>query len=194
MTQFKRYMMIIGVLAASFAGGAVSHWVFSGTSQADAATKSSTSRNTNIRKWSRSETVFTRKVFVGEPQMSGSKMIGDKPSGVIDASGIKLYDSSGKARIRMESASGNIALSDSGGKDRVKFGTVKGGDTGMALLDRSGRPRIQLDSNGLKIFNASGKEVGNFGFQSDGTMGVSVADKSGKLKRIDIEKKAVKTP
>ena len=70
----------------------------------------------------------------------------------------------------------------------------RGGDTGMALLDRSGRPRIQLDSSGLKIFNASGKEVGNFGFQSDGSVGVSVADKSGKLRRIDIEKKPAKTP
>ena len=66
---------------------------------------------------------------------------------------------------------------------------TRGGDTGITLLGKSGRPRVQVDSSGLKIFNASGSVVGIFGFHSDGTMGASVADKSGKLKRIDIEKK-----
>ncbi len=181
MKRFKNYLMVVGILASSFAGGAVSHWVLSGTSQAEAAAKSRTQTTEDAMRWSFAKPVFTRKLTVGEPKT--------KASGTIDGSGMKLYDSSGRVRIRLESAGGKMALSDSGGKDRVTFGAIKGGDTGMALLDASGRPRIQLDSRGLKIFNASGKEVGSFGFQSDGTMGVSVADKSGKLKRIDIEKK-----
>ncbi|MCP4376592.1 MAG: hypothetical protein GY794_10525 [bacterium] len=125
--------------------------------------------------------IITRRLTVGEPKT--------KASGIMDGSGIKLYDSGGKVRISLGSASGTLTLADSSGKDRVKFGTVRGGQTGMALLDSSGRPRIQLDPKGLKIFNSSGKEVGCFGFQSDGSVGVSVADKSGKLKRIDLEKK-----
>ena len=180
MKRFKNYLMVVGILASSFSGGAVSHWILSGTSPAEAAAKSRTQTTEDAMRWSFAKPVFTRKLTVGEPKT--------KASGTIDGAGMKLYDSSGKVRIRLESAGGNMVLSDGGGKDRVKFGVIKGGDTGMALLDRSGRPRIQMDSQGLKIFNASGKEVGNFGFQSDGTMGVSVADKSGKLKRIDIEK------
>jgi len=181
MRRFRKYLMIVGILASSFAGGAVSHWIMSETPQADAATKSRTRTTEDAMRWSFAKPVFTRKLTVGEPKT--------KASGTMDGTGMKLYDGSGKVRIRLESASGKMALSDGGGKDRVTFGVIKGGDTGMALLDGSGRRRIQLDSRGLKIFNASGKEVGSFGFQSDGTMGVSVADKSGKLKRIDIEKK-----
>ena len=187
MGRFRKHLMVVGILASSFAGGAVSHWIMSETSHADAATKSSTNKNEEAMRWSFAKPVFTRKLTVGEPKT--------KASGTIDSAGMKLYDGSGKVRIRLESASGNMALSDGGGRDRVTFGVIKGGDTGMALLDASGRPRIQLDSRGLKIFNTSGEEVGNFGFQSDGTMGVSVADKSGKLKRIDTEKKdPAKTP
>ena len=182
MKRFKRYMMVIGVLASSFAGGAVSHWVLSGTSQADAAAKSRTTQNEEAMRWSLARPLFTRKLTVGEPKT--------KASGTIDGTGMKLYDSSGKVRIRLENATGNLALSDSGGRDRVQFGVIKGGETGMALLDASGRQRVQLNSQGMKLFDSSGKEVGNFGFQSDGTMGVSVADKGGKLRRIDIEKKA----
>ena len=186
MIRIRRLLMVVGILASSFAGGAVSHWVLSGTSQAEAA-KPRTKTTEDAMRWSLAKPVFTRKLTVGEPK-SGA-------SGTIDGAGMKLYDSRGKARIRLESASGNMALSDGGGKDRVKFGVIRGGQTGMALLDASGRPRVQLDPSGLKIFNSSGKEVGNFGFQSDGTMGVSVADKSGKPRRIDIEKKASdKTP
>jgi len=187
MKRFKNYLMVAGILASSFAGGAVSHWLFSGTSRAEGTTKSRGRTHEDAMRWSFAKPVFTRKLTVGEPK--------SKASGTLDGSGMKLYDGSGKVRIRLESVSGNLALSDGGGKDRVKFGVLRGGDTGMALLDRSGRPRIQLDSRGLKLFNASGREVGNFGFQSDGSMGVSVADKSGKLKRIDLEKKdPAKTP
>jgi hypothetical protein len=184
MKQFKRYMMVIGVLAASFAGGAVSRWVFPVASQAQAAKKPRSVED--ALRWSFAKPVITRKLTVGDPKGGTSALV--------DSSGMKIFDSRGKVRIRMESASGNMAMSDSGGKDRVKFGTIKGGDTGVAVLDKSGRPRIQLDSSGLKIFNASGAEVGIFGFQSDGTMGVSVADKSGKLVRIDIDKQAATKP
>ena len=195
MKRFRRLLMVVGILASSFAGGAVSHWVLSGTSPANAAAKSSTKETEESVRWTFAKPVFTRKLTVGEPKTVGSKIVDGKASGIIDGSGMKLYDSSGKARIRLESTSGNMALSDSGGRDRVKFGVIRGGDTGMALLDSSGRPRIQLDSRGLKLFNASGREVGNFGFQSDGSVGVSVADKSGKLRRIDLEKKdPAKTP
>jgi len=189
MKRFKNYLMVVGILASSFAGGAVSHWVLSGTSTAEAARKSSTKQTEDSVRWTFAKPVFTRKLTVGEPKTRGGKIVAGQASGIMDATGMKLYDASGKARIRLESASGSMTLSDGGGKDRVKFGVIKGGDTGMALLDRSGRPRIQLNSSGLKLFNASGKEVGSFGLQSDGTMGVSVADKSGKLKRIDIQKK-----
>jgi hypothetical protein len=181
MKQFKRYMMIIGVLAASFAGGAVSRWIFPETSQANAAAKTRTEKIEDSMRWSFAKPVFTRKLNVGEPKTGASA--------TIDNSGMKLRDSGGKVRVRLESATGNMALADSGGKDRVKFGSTRGGDTGITLLGKSGRPRVQVDSSGLKIFNASGSVVGIFGFQSDGSMGVSVADKSGKLKRIDIEKK-----
>jgi hypothetical protein len=181
MKRIRRFLMVIGILASSFAGGAVSHWVLSSASRAEAAPQSR-KQNEEAMRWSFAKPVFTRKLTVGEPKT--------KASGIMDGSGMKLYDSSGKARIRLESKSGTFALSDSGGKDRVKFGTIRGGQTGMALLDSSGRPRIQLDPKGLKIFNSSGKEVGCFGFQSDGSVGVSVADKNGKLKRIDLEKEA----
>lgn len=186
MKRFRKHLMVLGVLASSFAGGAVSHWILSGTSHADAAAPRKRTNEDAIR-WSFAKPVFTRKLTVGEPK-SGT-------TGIMDGAGMKLYDTRGKVRIRMESATGNMALSDSGGKDRVKFGVIRGGRTGMALLDASGRLRVQLDSRGLKMFSPSGKEVGSFGFQSDGTMGVSVADKGGKLRRIDIEKKASdKTP
>ena len=187
MKRTRRLLMVVGILASSFAGGAVSHWVLSGTSQAIAAPKTRIQKIEESMKWSLARPLFTRKLTVGEPKT--------KASGTIDGTGMKLYDASGKVRIRLENATGNLALSDSSGKDRVKFGVVRGGDIGMALLGTSGRPRIQLDSRGLKLFNSSGKEVGNFGFQSDGSVGVSVADKSGKLKRIDIETKdPAKTP
>jgi len=187
MKRFKGYMMVIGVLAASFLGGAVSRWIFPGTPQAVAASKSRTKEIEESMRWSFAKPVFTRKLTVGEPKT--------KASGTMDGTGMKLFDSSGKARIRLESGSGNLALADSGGKDRVKLGTVRGGDTGIALLDSSGRVRMQLDSKGMKIFSSSGKEVGRFGFQSDGSMGVSVADSTGKMKRIDLEKKdPPKTP
>lgn len=187
MKRFRKHLMVVGILASSFAGGAVSHWVLSGTSTAEAAAKSRTKQNEEAMRWSFAKPVFTRKLTVGEPKT--------KASGTIDDTGMKLYDTRGKVRIRLESATGNLALSDGEGKDRVKFGVIRGGQTGMALLDASGRPRVQLDPGGLKIFNASGSEVGSFGFQSDGSVGVSVADKSGKLRRIDIEKKkSDKTP
>ena len=182
MKRFNRFLMVAGVLAASFAGGAFSHWVLSGTSEVHAAAKSSGRSNEDAMRWSFAKPVFTRKLTVGEPK--------SKTSAVLDGSGMKLYDPSGKARIRLESATGNMALLDSGGRDRVKFGVIRGGDTGIALLDSSGRQRVQLNSRGLKLFNASGKEVGSFGFQSDGTMGVSVAGRGGKLRRIDKEKKS----
>ena len=181
MKRTRKLLMVVGILASSFTGGAVSHWVFSETSPAEAAAKTRTQKNEEAMRWSLAKPVFTRKLTVGEPKT--------KASGTIDGTGMKLYDSRGKVRIRLESAAGNMVLADGGGKDRVKFGVIKGGDTGMALLDASGRPRVQLDSRGLKIFNASGREVGVFGLQSDGSAGVSVADKSGKLKRIDVEKK-----
>jgi hypothetical protein len=133
-------------------------------------------------RWSLAKPVFTKKLNVGDPK-GGT-------TGIMDFSGLKIFDTRGKSRIRMESSTGNMTLSDGSGKDRVKLGTVCRGDSGVVLLDSSGRQRIQLDTKGMKIFDASGKEVGSFGFQSDGTMGVSVADKSGKLRRIDIEKKA----
>jgi hypothetical protein len=179
-------MMVIGVLAASFAGGAVSRWVFPETQHADAASKRRTKEIEDSMRWSFAKPVFTRKLTVGEPKT--------KASGTIDGTGMKLYDASGKVRIRLESSSGNLALADRGGKDRVQLGTVRGGGTGIAVLDTAGRPRIQLDSKGIRLFSASGKEVGVFGFQSDGTVGVSVADKSGKLKRIDLEKEPAKAP
>ncbi len=194
MKRFKRYMMVIGVLASSFAGGAVSHWILSDTSQAHAARKTSTKETEDSVRWTFAKPVFTRKLTVGQPSTRGGKIVDGKAVGTIDGTGMKLYDSSGKTRVRLDSATGRMALADTGGKDRVKFGTVQGGDTGVMLMDSAGRRRIQLDSHGLKVYNASGRLVGNFGFQSDGSMGASVADKSGKLKRIDLEPKTEKKP
>jgi hypothetical protein len=184
MKRFNSYMMVIGVLAASFAGGAASRWILPATPQAHAAPK--TRGVEDALRWSLSKPVYTRKLNVGDPKGG--------VTGLIDPTGMKLYGSNKKARIRLESGSGLLALADSGGKDRVKLGTVQGGDTGIALFDSSGRRRIQIDSGGLKIYSASDKLVGNFGFQSDGSMGASVADKTGKLKRIDLEPEADKKP
>ena len=181
MNRFRKHLMVVGILASSFAGGAVSHWILSGASVAEAAPKTKTQKIEEALRWSFSKPLFTRRLTVGEPKT--------KASGTIDETGLKLYDSRGKVRIRLENSTGNMALSDSSGKDRVKLGVIRGGRTGMAVMDASGRVRVQLDSGGMKLFNASGQEVGNFGFQSDGSVGVSVADKSGKLKRIDIDKK-----
>jgi len=183
MKQFKKYMMVIGILAASFLGGAASRWVFPETQQAEAAKPRS---KEDALRWSLAKPLFTKKLTVGDPK-GGT-------TGIMNFSGLTLFDTRGKSRVRVESSTGNMTLSDSGGKDRVKLGTVRSGDTGIALLDSSGRQRIQLDSKGMKIFDASGKEMGSFGFQSDGTMGVSVADKSGKLKRIDKDPKPVAAP
>ena len=186
MKRFKRYVMVIGVLVSAFAGGAVSQWVMSSGSQAFAAPKSKERSKEDALRWSLAKPVFTRKLTVGEPKA--------KTSATMDGAGVKLFDSRGKVRIRLESTSGNMVLVDTSGKDRVKFGAVQGGQTGISLQDASGRQRIQLDPNGLKIFNTSGKEIGVFGIQSDGTMGLSVADKSGKLKRLDLDPKPAKAP
>ena len=144
MKRFKRYMMVIGVLASSFAGGAVSHWILSDTSQAHAARKTSTKETEDSVRWTFAKPVFTRKLTVGQPSTRGGKIVDGKAVGTIDGTGMKLYDSSGKTRVRLDSATGGMALADTGGKDRVKFGTVQGGDTGVMLMDSAGRRRIQL--------------------------------------------------
>ncbi|MCP4377342.1 MAG: hypothetical protein GY794_14340, partial [bacterium] len=146
MKRIRRFLMVIGILSSAFAGGAVSQWVLTSASRAEAAPKSRTKQAEEALRWSLAKPIITRRLTVGEPKT--------KASGIMDGSGIKLYDSGGKARISLGSASGTLTLADSSGKDRVKFGTVRGGQTGMALLDSSGRPRIQLDPKGLKIFNS----------------------------------------
>jgi len=184
MKRFKSYMMVIGILAASFAGGAVSRWIFPTTPQAHAASK--TRSTEDALRWSLSKPVYTRKLNVGDPKGGVTALI--------DPSGMKLFGSGKKARVRLESSSGSLALADTGGKDRLKLGSTSSGGTGITLLDASGRRRVQIDADGLKIFNSSGREVGSFGFQSDGSVGASVADKSGKLKRIDKDPEPAKAP
>jgi len=183
MKRFNRYMMVIGILASSFAGGAVSHWVLNAAPEAHAASKRTTE---DALRWSLAKPVYTRKLTVGDPK--------GKTSALVDGTGMKLYSTSGKVRINLDSSTGGMTLADTGGRERVKFGTLRGGKTGVVLTDSSGRRRVQIDDRGLTIFSSSGSEVGSFGFQSDGSMGVSVADKSGKLKRIDQAPKPAEKP
>jgi len=168
--------MVIGMLAASFAGGAVAQWLSSGPSEAlgvDPALLRKREAERNRRLWTNANPIFTRKLIVAESKT--------KTLGTIDNSGLKLYDSSGKTRVKLDSGAGNLVLLDSSGRERAKLGT------GFALQDSSGRTRVMLDHRGLTLYGASGKKMGVFGLQSNGSVGVSVMGKGGKLRQLDVE-------
>jgi len=190
MKRFRKHLMVVGILASSFAGGAVSHWVLSDTSQADAKVRSHAKEHSEVHLWTMTRPLITRRLTVGEPKTSRSKVIGGKITGVMDPAGMKLYDSSSRVRVRMEGASGNLALSDNSGKARI---SMQGTSGKLALSDSSGKARIRMEgaSGNLALSDASGRDRVKFGVIKGGDTGMALLDSSGRP-RVQLDSRGLK--
>ncbi len=172
MNNTRRMLVAVCILAASFAGGGLSHWLLSpGEAQAQEA---------GHPKYVRARDLY----IIDESTDTVRAVINVSDDGTM---AFNVRDKDGRSRFTLESnsASGHpeLKLLDTDGRTRVKLVTLSDGRPVMHLLGQSGRSAVQLSVEAtprIALTDKSGAVRADLSLDSGGSASLTIYDAGGK--------------
>ncbi|HDZ22392.1 hypothetical protein LCGC14_0204410 [marine sediment metagenome] len=172
MNNTRRMLAAVCILAASFAGGGLSHWLLSaGEARAQEAGHPKYVRATDL-------------YIVDKNTETVRSVINVSDDGTMS---FTVRDKNGRSRFTLESnrASGHpeLKLLDANGRTRAKLVTLSDGRPVMHLLGESGRSAVQLSVEGaprIALTDKSGAVRADLSLDAGGSASLTIYDAGGK--------------